>query len=98
MAVFKNKCVPLLVAAPVLDRYCMFGNLFARMGIGSNGKIYRLDRHPSMSKHPVTPANESDLRLHLEKQTTKKTGLIDILQLLNGSLSGRMGPGCARGI
>ncbi|OQP38797.1 serine kinase [Niastella yeongjuensis] len=87
MAVFKNKCVPLLVAAPVLGRYCMFGNLFARMGIGSNGKIYRLDRHPSMSKHPVTPADESDLRLHLEKQTTKKTGLIDILQVSNGSLA-----------
>ncbi|MBO9204070.1 MULTISPECIES: four-carbon acid sugar kinase family protein [Niastella] len=84
--VFRNKCIPLLVAAPVLGRYCMFGNLFARMGIGSNGKIYRLDRHPSMSKHPVTPADESDLRLHLEKQTSKKTGLIDILQLSNGSL------------
>jgi uncharacterized protein YgbK (DUF1537 family) len=80
-AVFKNKCIPLLVAAPVLGRYCMFGNLFARMGIGSNGKIYRLDRHPSMSRHPVTPADESDLRMHLSKQTTKKTGLIDILQL-----------------
>jgi uncharacterized protein YgbK (DUF1537 family) len=86
IAVFKNKCVPLLVAAPVLGRYCMFGNLFARMGIGSNGKIYRLDRHPSMSKHPVTPAGESDLRLHLEKQTTKKTGLIDILQLSKGTI------------
>ncbi|MFL5746715.1 MAG: four-carbon acid sugar kinase family protein, partial [Niastella sp.] len=86
ITVFKNKCVPLLVAAPILGRYCLFGNLFARMGIGSNGKIYRLDRHPSMSKHPVTPADESDLRLHLEKQTTKKTGLIDMLQLSSGSL------------
>ncbi|OQP59800.1 four-carbon acid sugar kinase family protein [Niastella populi] len=84
MAVFNNKCVPLLVAAPVLGRYCLFGNLFARMGIGSNGKIYRLDRHPSMSKHPVTPANESDLRLHLSKQTAKKTGLIDILHVSGG--------------
>jgi uncharacterized protein YgbK (DUF1537 family) len=79
--VFKNKAVPLLVAAPVLGRYCLFGNLFARMGIGSNGKIYRLDRHPSMSRHPVTPADESDLRLHLSKQTTKRTGLIDIIQV-----------------
>jgi 3-oxoisoapionate kinase len=86
MAVFKNKCIPLLVAAPLLGRYCLFGNLFARMGIGSNGDIYRLDRHPSMSKHPVTPADESDLRLHLSKQTTKKTGLIDILQV-----QGRLG-------
>jgi uncharacterized protein YgbK (DUF1537 family) len=84
VTVFKNKCVPLLVAAPVLGRYCMFGNLFARMGIGSNGKIYRLDRHPSMSKHPVTPADESDLRLHLGKQTAKKTGLIDILHVSGG--------------
>jgi uncharacterized protein YgbK (DUF1537 family) len=80
-AVFNNTFIPLVVAAPVLGRYVLFGNLFARMGIGSNGSIYRLDRHPSMSKHPVTPADESDLRLHLSKQTTKKTGSIDILQL-----------------
>lgn len=80
-AVFQNTFIPLLVAAPVLGRYCLFGNLFARMGIGSNGYIHRLDRHPSMSRHPVTPADESDLRLHLAKQTTKKTGLIDILKL-----------------
>jgi uncharacterized protein YgbK (DUF1537 family) len=79
--VFKAPFIPLLVAAPVLGRYCLFGNLFARMGIGSQGQIYRLDRHPSMSKHPVTPANESDLRLHLAKQTNKKTGLMDVLQL-----------------
>jgi uncharacterized protein YgbK (DUF1537 family) len=51
------------------------------MGIGSEGKIYRLDRHPSMCKHPVTPSDESDLRLHLAKQTEKKIGLVDILQL-----------------
>ena len=79
--VFNSVFVPLLVAAPVLGRYCLFGNLFARMGIGSKGQIYRLDRHPSMSKHPVTPADESDLRLHLAKQTTRKTGLVDILQI-----------------
>lgn len=79
--VFKNKFIPLLVAAPALGRYCLFGNLFARMGIGSEGTIYRLDRHPSMSKHPVTPSDESDLRLHLSKQTSKKIGLLDIVQL-----------------
>lgn len=80
-AVFKNTIIPVLGGMPVLGRYCLFGNLFAQMGIGSNGKIYRLDRHPSMSKHPVTPADESDLRLHLGKQTNKKIGLIDVLQL-----------------
>ena len=79
--VFKTPLVPLLVAAPILGRYCLFGNLFARMGIGSEGKIYRLDRHPSMSKHPITPAGESDLRLHLAQQTNKKIGLFDILAI-----------------
>jgi uncharacterized protein YgbK (DUF1537 family) len=78
---FKREMIPLLVAAPALGRYCTFGNLYARMGIGSNGEIFRLDRHPSMSKHPVTPANESDLPQHLSLQTTKRTGLIDILQI-----------------
>lgn len=80
-AVFQNTIIPVLGGSPSLGRYCLYGNLFARMGIGSNGKIYRLDRHPSMSKHPVTPADESDLRLHLGKQTNKKFGLIDVLQL-----------------
>ncbi|MES2647014.1 MAG: four-carbon acid sugar kinase family protein [Bacteroidota bacterium] len=80
-SVFANKLVPLLVAAPALGRYSVFGNLFARMGIGSNGSIFRLDRHPSMSKHPVTPMDESDLQLHLGKQTVKKIGLINLLQL-----------------
>ncbi|WP_207425271.1 four-carbon acid sugar kinase family protein [Pedobacter sp. SYSU D00535] len=80
-AVFNSKFVPLLVAAPALGRHCVFGNLFAKMGIGSDGAIFRLDRHPSMSRHPVTPADESDLRLHLSRQTVKKVGLIDILQL-----------------
>ena len=78
--VINNKIIPVLGGMPALGRYCLFGNLFAKMGIGSNGKIYRIDRHPSMSKHPVTPMNEGDLRIHLGKQTNKKIGLIDNLQ------------------
>ena len=78
--IFGGRYVPLLVGAPALGRYCVFGNLFARMGIGSTGAIHRLDRHPSMSRHPVTPADESDLRLHLAKQTKKRSGLFDILK------------------
>src|SRR6185436_10071149 len=78
--VFKNKIIPVLGGMPALGRYCVFGTLFARMGIGSNGKIYRVDQHPSMSKHPVTPMNEGDLRIHLGKQTNKKIGLIDNVQ------------------
>lgn len=84
--VFKQSFVPLLVAAPTLGRYCLFGNLFARMGIGSTGGIYRLDRHPSMSKHPVTPSDESDLRRHLNRQTTKKIGLLDIIQVVKSQV------------
>lgn len=78
--IFNNPIIPVIGGAPHLGRYCSFGNLFAKMGIGSNGKIHRLDRHPSMSKHPVTPMNEADLRLHLSKQTQQEIGLIDILQ------------------
>lgn len=81
LKVFQQPIVPLLVAAPSLGRYCLFGNLFARMGIGSDGNIFRLDRHPSMSKHPVTPADESDLRLHLAKQTSLTVELLDIFQV-----------------
>ncbi|MEO6231701.1 MAG: four-carbon acid sugar kinase family protein [Ferruginibacter sp.] len=79
--VFKNKIIPVLGGMPTLGRFCVFGNLYAKMGIGSEGKIYRLDRHPSMSKHPVTPMDEADLRLHLGKQTNKNIGLIDITVL-----------------
>ncbi len=79
--VFKNKTIPVLGGMPALGRFCVFGNLFAKMGTDGKGKIYRLDRHPSMSKHPVTPADESDLRLHLGRQTNKKIGLIDIIEL-----------------
>ena len=79
--IFQNHFVPVLGGTPALGRYCVFGNLFARMGTSGNGKIYRLDRHPSMSKHPVTPADESDLRLHLGRQTKKKIGLIDVIQM-----------------
>jgi len=81
VSVFKTEVVPLLAAAPHLGRYGLFGNLFARMGIGSEGEIYRLDRHPSMRNHPTTPADESDIRLHLGKQTSKSIGLFNILDL-----------------
>ena len=79
--IFRAPFVPLLVAAPALGRYTVFGNHFARYGIGSAGAIHRLDRHPSISKHPITPMIEADLRLHLAKQTKKRIGLFDILKL-----------------
>lgn len=80
-AVFGAPFVPLLVGTPALGRYVAFGNLFARYGIGSAGAIHRLDRHPSISRHPVTPMTEADLRVHLARQTTCTIGLIDYLAL-----------------
>jgi uncharacterized protein YgbK (DUF1537 family) len=77
--VFDAPFVPLLVGAPALGRYCVFGNLFARFGRDS--EPYRLDRHPSMSRHPITPADESDLRLHLGRQTSKRIELFDVLSV-----------------
>ncbi|MGF2410706.1 four-carbon acid sugar kinase family protein [Ferruginibacter sp.] len=79
--VFDHVTVPVLGGMPALGRYCLFGNLFAKMGIGSEGEIFRLDRHPSMSHHPVTPANESDLCIHLSHQTGKEMKLVNILEL-----------------
>jgi 3-oxoisoapionate kinase len=73
--------IPVLGGTPALGRYCLFGNLFAQMGIGTQGDIFRLDRHPSMKNHPVTPALESDLHMLISHQTDKKIGLIDILKI-----------------
>ena len=79
--IFRAPFVPLLVAAPALGRYTVFGNHFARYGIGSTGSIHRLDRHPSISRHPVTPMGEADLRRHLSRQTKKTLALFDILKV-----------------
>ena len=80
--IFAAPFIPLLVAAPSLGRYTIFGQHFARYGIGSAGAIHRLDRHPSISRHPVTPMTEADLRLHLAKQTKKRVALFDILKVV----------------
>jgi len=69
--------IPVLVGAPPLGRYTLFGQHFAKM----RETIYRLDRHPTMARHPVTPMNEADLRLHLAQQTTERIALMDILEL-----------------
>ena len=63
--VFNQAMVPLIVGAPQLRRFTFAGNLFANY----LGQIYRIDRHPVMGIHPVTPMREADLRLHLGAQT-----------------------------
>jgi uncharacterized protein YgbK (DUF1537 family) len=72
-----GRWTPIVVGAPVLRRYCVFGNLFAT----ADGETHRLDRHPTMSRHPVTPMDESDLRRHLAAQTDARIGSFDILGL-----------------
>lgn len=81
--IFSPQFVPVLAAAPKLGRYTIFGNHFAAVG---SGEIFRLDRHPSMSKHPVTPMQEADLRRHLAEQTALGSGLINIMDIKAGSV------------
>ncbi len=80
---FGREFVPIVVGAPNLGRYQVFGNLFARSGLDS--EPFRLDRHPTMMHHPITPMNESDIRSHLARQTELRIGLYDILQLQKDS-------------
>lgn len=72
--------VPLLPAAPPIHRYQAFGNLFAAV----QGTAYRLDRHPTMARHPVTPMTEADVRHHLARQTRLPIGLIDLVAMKAG--------------
>ncbi|MDE0114856.1 MAG: four-carbon acid sugar kinase family protein [Albidovulum sp.] len=68
---------PMIVAAPEIRRYQAFGNLFAAFGEST----YRLDRHPVMSRHPVTPMREADILRHMALQTSMRLGLIDIADM-----------------
>jgi uncharacterized protein YgbK (DUF1537 family) len=74
---FPGRYVPLVAGVPYLGRYTLFGNHFAAAG----AQVHRLDRHPTMSRHPITPMKEADLRKHLAAQTDLSVGLMDILAL-----------------
>ena len=76
----RGRWSPMVVGAPRLRRYQAFGHLFAAMG----DVVHRLDRHPTMSRHPVTPMGESDLRVHLARQTPRRIELIDLVTLKAG--------------
>ena len=85
--------VPLLTAAPAIHRYQSFGNLFATV----TGSPYRLDRHPTMSRHPVTPMDEADLGVHLARQTRLPVGLVDLVAMKAGRAAERLAEERARG-
>ncbi|NIC07018.1 four-carbon acid sugar kinase family protein [Billgrantia bachuensis] len=68
---------------PSLGRYCLFGNLFAK---GGDGNVHRIDRHPVMRDHPVTPMREADLRRHFANLGLPNLALLDLLALRSGGL------------
>ena len=92
--VLKTPFIPIVVAAPHLRRYVVFGNLFAAAG---NGVVYRIDRHPTMRQHPVTPMQEADLRQHLAQQTGLRVDSIDLPTLQGGRLEEELASRLAAG-
>jgi uncharacterized protein YgbK (DUF1537 family) len=69
--------VPVHSAAPEFGRYTLFGHHFARAG----SEVYRLDQHPVMSVHPVTPMHESELAKVLSTQGFQTDHVLDVRQL-----------------
>ncbi len=80
---FGQVTVPVIVGVPHLGRYQAFGNLFAQSGV--ERALYRLDRHPTMTQHPVTPMTEADLRRVLASQTNLPIELIDLLDMIEAT-------------
>ena len=91
--VFDSDWVPLVVGAPEIRRFQAFGTLFA--GAGAN--IYRLDRHPVMSRHPVTPMGEADLGKHLAAQTELKVSIVDLAAMKAGESDSVISRGLSAG-
>jgi uncharacterized protein YgbK (DUF1537 family) len=84
---------PMIVADPGMGRYQAAGNLFAAL----RGTVYRLDHHPVMSRHPVTPMDEADLGRHLSRQTSRKIGLVDFVAIKGGEADARLAHELASG-
>ncbi|MGF3026809.1 four-carbon acid sugar kinase family protein [Methylobacterium aquaticum] len=78
--VISDDWTPMVVADPGMGRYQSFGHLFAMAA----GRGYRLDRHPTMARHPVTPMDEADLGRHLARQTALPVGLVDFVAMKRG--------------
>ena len=76
---FGSGTIPIVVGAPRLGRYFLFGHLFARHNV--DGTVHRLDRHPTMSVHPTTPMREADMRKHLAAQTTQRITLLSAIDI-----------------
>ena len=75
--------VPIVGGQPSLGRFCAFSELYATATAG--GEVFRIDRHPTMSRHPITPMAEADLRQHLAAQGLARVAGIDLRALDNTS-------------
>jgi len=75
--------VPLVGGQPSLGRWCAHGQLFAQAGAG--GPVYRIDRHPTMSRHPVTPMGEARLAVHLAAQGCAPVARVDLAAFAGGA-------------
>lgn len=85
--IYGVKGVPIIAGNPALGRYCVFGNLYALSK--TDHKVHRIDRHPIMRAHPITPMHEADLSIHIGKQKNLSIGKVDISQLARSAeLSG----------
>ncbi|MDR3793457.1 MAG: four-carbon acid sugar kinase family protein [Terracidiphilus sp.] len=80
LQVFEQQSAPVVVGAPHLSRWVVFGNLFA----ADRGQVFRIDRHPNMCNHPVTPMHEADLAEHLRLQTNLPIGRLDLAAFQSG--------------
>lgn len=76
-ACWPDSLIPVLAATPEFGRYTMFGHHFARAGTA----VYRLDHHPVMSRHPMTPMQESDLSVVLTQQGFTPEFAVDLRRL-----------------
>jgi uncharacterized protein YgbK (DUF1537 family) len=75
--------VPLVGGQPSLGRWCAHGQLFAQAGAG--GPVYRIDRHPTMSRHPVTPMGEARLAVHLAAQGCMPVARVELAAFAGGA-------------
>ena len=72
-----GRYISVLAGVPQLRRYTVFGNHFAAAG----DDVHRLDRHPTMSRHPTTLMHEADLRIHLGRQSQAPVSLMSVTDL-----------------
>ena len=84
LQVFNQQRATMIIGAPQIKRYSFAGHLFAAY----QAKTYRIDRHPVMSVHPVTPMDESDVLRHLARQTAAPVQLLDVHDASSQRLAG----------